>query len=140
MSKYLKIFLLILLFISSINIWYAWASDFFDENEKIPYCQEGENCSLSGWIEQVKPIKTFVTNKKFSEYSQDVVVYVLWFVYLIAIILIIYAWFNILTWAWDEEKVKKSKKIIFFVVLWVVIIYLANPILVFVQKILNLSN
>lgn len=147
MKKYLKIILTIFIFLLSINTsLYSFSiSDLFeDDTWEIPYCREDENwnseCWINEWVGEVKNIEWMVTDQKFSEYSQWIVAYILGFIYLVAIALIIYAWFNILTWVGDDEKVKKSKKIIFFVVLWILIIFLANPLIIFVENILNLRN
>ena len=56
---------------------------------------------------------------------------------IIAVILIIYAWFNMLTAAWDEDKAKKSKTIIVFAIIGLLIIYLAGPITNFVIDVLS---
>jgi uncharacterized membrane protein YwzB len=45
-----------------------------------------------------------------------------------------------LTWTWDEEKAKKSKTMILYVLLWITIIFLAAPIVNFILKILNNSS
>jgi hypothetical protein len=60
------------------------------------------------------------------------VAYLLSFLAIIAVIIIIYAWFNILTAAWEEEKVKNSKKMIMYAIIWLAVIYLAWPITRFI--------
>ena len=59
---------------------------------------------------------------------QDWVVNVLSFLYIAAVLLGIWWGFNILTAAWDEEKVKKGKKILLQALGWIVIIFLAGSI------------
>jgi len=44
--------------------------------------------------------------------------YIIWFLYLVAFIMMVYWAFNILTAAWDEEKVKKWKTILIQAVAW----------------------
>ena len=51
------------------------------------------------------------------------------FLYLVAVIIGIWGGFNILTAAWDEEKVKKGKTIILQAIGWVVVIFLAGSII-----------
>lgn len=50
------------------------------------------------------------------------------FLYILAVIVVIYAGFLILTAAGDEEKVKKAKNIIIFAIIGLVVIYLAGAI------------
>lgn len=75
--------------------------------------------------------------------SADVVVqrYVanlLTFLYLIAILYGLWGWFNILTAAWDEDKVKKGKTVIINALLWIVVIFLVGTIVEFlISKILT---
>jgi len=58
--------------------------------------------------------------------------YVIGLFYFIAIIFAVYAWFVILTSAWDEEKVKKGKKIFLYVLAWLILVLLASQIINFV--------
>lgn len=59
---------------------------------------------------------------------QDYIVYLFWFLALIAILYWIYWGFSILS-AWDdEEKVSKWKTIIIQAIIWLLIIFLAWPI------------
>lgn len=54
------------------------------------------------------------------------------FLYLIAIIMMLYGWFNILTAGWDEEKVKKWKTILIQAVTWLIVVFIANSIVTWV--------
>jgi len=136
--KNIKIILLFILLIFSFwfntNSIFAdfWSDTFNNSNDNsIPYCQEGE-CWIEQWIKDLKNIQDIETDRKASVYIQDIVINVLWYLYLIWVILIIYAWFLILTSTWDEEKIKKWKNIIIFTVIWIIVIYLASPIIKFV--------
>ncbi len=51
--------------------------------------------------------------------------------------IIIYAWFNMLTAAWDDDKATSSKKMIVFAIIWLAIIYLAWPITTFVLDVFS---
>ncbi len=131
---------LLFIFIFSFN-FQAFAGvfdDLIDDNTtEIPYCDD-EECWLDRWIEEVwDNLDLVVTDQKASIYFQNVVKYLLWFLYLIGLFLIIYSWYNILTSVWDEEKVKKSKDIIKFTIIWLIIIFLANSIILFVIDVLN---
>lgn len=44
------------------------------------------------------------------------------FVWIVVILFIIYAWFLILTSSWDEEKVKKAKSIITYIIVWLFVL------------------
>lgn len=142
MKKYLLIigFTLIWL-LSFLHTSLASANIFWWNNQKIPYCTWNE-CWLQQWVEQVKSsgIMWIITEWTASWYIQRVVIYILWFLSIIAVILIIYAWFNMLTSAWDDEKAKKSKTIIIYSIIWLVIIFLAWPITTFVIWVLTNPN
>ena len=66
--------------------------------------------------------------------SADIVVQlwlgrVLGFLYIAAVIIAIWWGFNILTAAWDEEKVKTWKTVIIQAAIWIVVIFLAWSII-----------
>jgi len=63
--------------------------------------------------------------------------YLIGLLYFIAIIFGIYAWFVILTSGWDEERVKKGKKIFLYVILWLIVILLASQVINFVINVLT---
>lgn len=67
-------------------------------------------------------------DKSLDKLIENSVVYLLWFVYLIAIIYWMYWAYNILTAASDDEKVEKWKKIILRAVLWIIVIFSASII------------
>ncbi len=52
----------------------------------------------------------------------------MWFLYLIAIVYGLWWGFNILTAAWDEDKVKKWKTIIIHTIIWLIVIWLVGSI------------
>ncbi len=116
----------------------SWFSDVFeDSNPTTPYCQDDE-CSLESGIAVMKSwINDIEKDRKASVYIQDVIKYLLWFVTIVAVIYIIYSWFQIMISAWAEDKVKKSKTTIFHVIMWIVLIWLAYSIVVFVMWVLN---
>jgi uncharacterized membrane protein YwzB len=99
-----------------------------------------EDCNLDTGIENVRnTVKWIEQERTFSEYVQDIVVYMLSFISIIAVIYIIYAWFRILTGAWDEEVLKKQKSTILYVIIWMAVIWLAYPITIFISDLLNKS-
>lgn len=108
--------------------------DIFDSEVKNPYCQNDE-CGLDQGINIAKAgINDIEKERSASEYAQDIVKYILSFITVIAVIYIIYAGFNILTWAGDEEKQKKSKDIIVYVLVWILVIWLSFPIVSWLIK------
>lgn len=117
---------------------------FFDDfisgsQPNVIYCNGGE-CGLDEGVALVKGwINDLETERTLSQYIQDVVQYLLMFLSIIAVLYIIYAGFMILTGNGDEEKLKKSRTTIVYVALWLVIIWLAWPITLFILNILNIT-
>jgi hypothetical protein len=111
---------------------------FEDSQPKIRIDCWEQDCDLATGVENVKGTVNWIEQERtFSAYVQDVVIYMLSFVSIIAVVYIIYAWFRILTWAWEEEVLKKQKWIILYVIIWMVIIWLSYPIINFIVGILN---
>lgn len=122
------------LFLGALSPVFAGDScwfNFSDDNcgySTPPYCTDG-NCTLSGWLTATQTaLGGSITNKPLSEYIVDIVRYFLGFVSLIAVIYVIYAGFQVMTGAGDDEKTKKAKKIILFVIVGIVIMWLAYAI------------
>jgi len=147
--KIIKIVLLLIILIIPLSIINsvsaAGCNSLFSINcwSSIPYCDPNWNepCWLSEGVNQIKwQINNVESNRTFSQYAQDIIKYILWFITLIAVVYIIYAWFSILTWAWDEEKAKKAKSTILYVIVWMFIIWLAYSIVIFIINVLNAWN
>lgn len=96
---------------------------------------KGNDC-LSEWVGIIGRIMTGLTNKPLSEYAQDVVLYFLSFISIIAVIYIIYAGFQILIGGGDEEKMKKAKNIILYVIVGIIVMWLAYAIVEWIMKLL----
>ncbi len=62
--------------------------------------------------------------------------FIVWFLYLVAVIVMIYGGFLILTAAWDEEKVKKGKTILIQAAAWLVVVFIAGSIVNWVVTLL----
>ena len=60
--------------------------------------------------------------------------YIIGLLYFIAVVFAVYWWFKILTSWWDDEKVKKWKNIIIYVIIWLIVIFLASQ---FIHWIMN---
>lgn len=139
-----KVLLMVILsfttFSINTNAWFF--EDLFEESQPKVHIDCGEqDCNINTWTELVKNSVTWIeTERTLSEYIQDVVVYLLWFLSIIAVLYIIYAWFRILVWAWDEDNLKKQKNTILYVVIWISIIWLAYSIVKLIIDILNSSS
>lgn len=130
-------------FILSITSIYSVSAGFFDDfirdgAPELRYCQ-GNECGLDQGIEILKDsnIDGIETERALSVYIQDIVEYILGFIALVSVLFIIYAWFQILISSGDEEKVKKAKGIILHALMWLIVIFLAWPIQLFIFNILN---
>ncbi len=93
-----------------------------------PYCADGK-CSIDEGVKAVeKAVDGQITNKWIAVYAQQIVTYLMTFISIIAVIYIIYAGFQLMIGAGDEEKMKKTRQIILYVVLGILIMWLAYPI------------
>lgn len=139
-SKILSALLLFSIGLFTMNVSAGWLSDLWSSSEpSIPYCQwsDKDDCTLKGWVEITENINSVVTGTKASDFIQNITSYVLGFMSIVAVLYIIYAGFNILTWNWDEDKVKKSKSIITYVIMGVIIMFLAYSIVAFLFTLLD---
>jgi hypothetical protein len=141
-----KVLVLLFTFLALFGSYFAttnaWIFDgIFQDKNTIPYCNDGK-CWFIEWINEIwkSNIDWVITKGTASDYIQRVVVYLLRFLALVAVIVIIYAWFNILTAAWEDEKVKKSKSMILYAIVGLAIIFLAWPITTFIIGIFTSSN
>lgn len=66
--------------------------------------------------------------------------YIIGLFYFIAVALWIYGWFIILTSWWDEDKVKKWKNIIIYMVVGLVVIFVASQIVTWVIDVMNQTS
>ncbi len=64
----------------------------------------------------------------------NIIVYLVGFFYLIAVIFGIYAWFLIMTSAGDDERIKKWKNIFIYVLVGLIVVFLASTIIRFVVE------
>jgi len=125
--------------LSSIQETFAWCDWFkFGVCEVTLPISCGNNCSLSGWVNESGQVLNGLFSKlPLSELAQNIVAYLLGFISLIAVLYIIYAWFQIMIWAGDEEKVKKAKNIILYVILGIIIMWLAYSIVGWILGLVN---
>ncbi len=80
------------------------------------------------WIEETRDWLIWNATGDVSLEFKKVMIYFLWFLWLIAVAWGMKWWFHILTAADDEEKVKKWKKTILFMLLWLFVILIAYAI------------
>jgi type IV secretory pathway VirB2 component (pilin) len=57
--------------------------------------------------------------------------------YFVSVVFAIYAGFTILTSGWDEEKVKKGKNILIYVVIGLAVVFLASQLIRFVISVMS---
>jgi tetrahydromethanopterin S-methyltransferase subunit G len=90
----------------------VWASDAWDlfRTDRI------DDTLKSGWWDLVQT-------------ADNLLGYLIGLLYFIAVALWIYGWFTILVSGWDEEKVKKWKNIIIYVVIGLIVIFLASQLI-----------
>lgn len=105
----------------------AWFGDIFKDEQEIGICKDGE-CGLEKGIEAIKNIEDIETERSASEYIRDITLYILSFLWLIAVLYIIYWGFLIFSSAWDDEKVWKWKKLITYALVGILVIFLAYSI------------
>ena len=137
-----KLFLSISLGIALVmaSVTSAWAWFFEPETPKVHYCDDAGECGLKEGIQVLKwGITDVVTDRSLSQYIQDIVRYLLMFVTIVAVIYVIYAGFQIMVWGWEEEKLKSGKETIKYVLIGIVVMWLAYSIVAWLLKILNLS-
>lgn len=114
-----------------------------EDASRVNYCNSDDPssskyCSIDKGTAVVKGgINNIVTERKFSQYVQDVVAYLLLFLGIVGVLYLIYAGLMIMTSSGDEDQVKKSKGTIKYVLAGVVLIFLAYSIVTFLFKILN---
>lgn len=124
------------LFFSFIQSIYA--GSIITDEWKLPFCKDNDCLYIKG-LEAIKwLINDMVLDKTLSEFIQDVIVYLLSFISIVAVIYIIYAWFRIMTSWWNDEAVKKWKKTIIHVIIWITLIWLSYPIVAFILNILEI--
>ena len=133
-----SIALIWLLFISWHQV--LAGNNIFSDTWELPYCDNNE-CWYQSWVSKVKNMVDNVeTTVPLSEYIQNVIIYLLTFLSIVAVIYIIYAWFRILIWGWSDDAMKNSRKTILHVVIWIIIIWLAYSIVAFVLSVLKSSS
>jgi hypothetical protein len=83
-----------------------------------------ENCPL--WICRVKWSKLDNWNHDLLTSADNILGYLIGLLYFVSVVIWIYWGFIILTSGWDDEKVKKWKNYLIYMVIWLVVIFLAS--------------
>lgn len=92
---------------------------------QIEYCQNGK-CTLSWGLDATKPaVWSAFSQKTIAVYVTDIVKYFLGFVTLVGVVYIIYAWAQLMLGGGDEEKVKKARQIIIYVIAGILLMWIA---------------
>lgn len=96
-------------------------------------CPDGE-CDSQSSVEKLGEdlAGQIETEASFTEYIQDVVVYLLGFTALICVLLIIYHGFRVMISGGNEETLKKAKSAIIYAFIGITLIFLAYSITIFV--------
>lgn len=104
---------------------------------KPPYCTDG-TCNLEKWVKDVGWVtKDLITDRPLSAYAQDIIIYLMTFISIIAVLYIIYAGFQVLIGAGDEEKMKKAKNIVLYVTLGIILMWLSYSIVQWIFDVIN---
>ena len=77
---------------------------------------------------------TCLWNAQYSTLTNYILQVINWvnsFIWIITIILIIYAWFNIIFSHWEEEKIKKAKSTLIYIAIWIFLLVVNYLILTF---------
>lgn len=141
----ISIFSLLVILISSLSFglfnasasgWNWSSSDAVAD--KPHFCTDGAKCTLDGGLEAAKTaMGSDVTDKGVVEFSQDIIVYLLGFISLIAVCLILWSGFRILTSGGDEKAMEDSKKTITYIALGMILMWLAYAIVSWIMSLLD---
>lgn len=103
----------------------------------LPITCDSKDC-LQKWVDETKnAVHGLITDKPLSEYASEVILYLLKFVTLVAVIYVIYAGFQILISAGNDENLKKSKNTIIYVAVWIILMWLAYAIVTWIIGLLH---
>ena len=136
MKKILQIITLILCLFSisivSANLWI-----FEDENSML-YCAEWDDCSIEAWADAIKENLDWKIQTEWSavDYATNLTKQILSYVSLIAVLIIVFSWFRILTSAGSDDEIKKQKKVITWVFIWIILMWTSRAIVLFIMWII----
>ena len=118
--------------VNTTSAQFRW-SELNGDNTELSIC-EGKECSLKGGVNKTKELVKgqVVTEKSATQLLQDIITYALGFITLIAVIYILWSGFRIMTGNGDSGVMESSKKIIIYVIIGIVMMWLAYPIVAFI--------
>lgn len=140
MSLIIRILVCSVVFLASTPFTSAGFFDDFITNGSpdVRYCDTEGECWIQEGIDLIEwNLDNIVTDQKASEYIQNIIIYLLGLISIVGVIYIMYAGFMILIGNGDEEKLKSSRQTIIYVLIWIVVIWLAYPIMKFIINVLN---
>lgn len=109
---------------SAATCWFQFSCNQTDP-AKIEVCSNGK-CTIQGGFDASKnAVKGLMSEKKIEVFVSDTVKYFLTFVSLIAVVYFIYAGFQLMVSGGDEEKAKKTKKIMVYVIAGIILIWVS---------------
>ncbi len=112
-------------------------------NDNIPYCQNEKDCGIDKWLEEAKEVTGWLVEsgeKPLSEYIIDIVTEILKYVTLVAVLFVLYSWFRIMTSNGDENTVKTARTSIIYVLIGIIVMWLAYAIVMLVIGVLKDSR
>lgn len=117
----------------------SWVTaDWFGNSTPDVYLNQDWSYGLKEWVLETEAVLwNVVTDRTFAQYVVDVVKYLLTFLALVGVLIIIYAGFTILVSWWDEEKLKTGRRMIFYAVIGIIIIFFAAPIVFWIEEVFN---
>ncbi len=117
--------------------WFTFSSNC---DTQLPYCS-WSGCWLWQWfLASIRAVWDNLSHEPISQLAQDMVSYFLSFVSLVAVIYIIYAGFQLMISAGDEEKMKKTKNIILYVVAGILIMWLSYGIVKWIIDLVGVGS
>ena len=132
------------IFLSFLLAWFIWTNFFwFLNTEKIfaVSCSQQTVEQREAWLpcseDWIKTLEKnqdeidwWISRKTFRESIMWIVDYFLILLWVLWVVMIIYAWITVVVW-WEEKK-DDAKKIIFWVIIWFIIIFLSYSIIRFI--------
>lgn len=145
---YIRTRILITIVLSSVFLLfsgstYAWIWSWNNSSDTSPYCADANDCTLEAWVKNIgTAIKGswIQTNQSITTYVVTIIQYLLSFISLIAVIYVLYAGFQIMIGGGDEEKTKKAKNIIIYIVVGISIMWLAYAIVSLIIEAIDWKN
>lgn len=108
----------------STTCWFQFTCNQSDPG-KIEYCSDGKCTIKDGSTAVSNAVGDLLSKKKIEVFITDTLVYFLSFVSLIAVIYFIYAGFQLMVSGGDEEKAKKTKRIMTYVLAGIILIWVS---------------